>query len=254
MSIASAACLGNDESGLDRLAPDPPRRIERDDRERRQQLGGDRDRDHDGGRALLEERNEQLVRCSQAPRALRIEHQRLARAEETATRQALQLLRALEQRQQRVGQAGIGHVGGPRDELVAALLGNADHGRIDPEQVDRRAHDGFQGGLERETGRERARDLVQRAQLAGSCRFGGQGAFPFRCQALHVLVEASVLHRDRELAGQRGEQCRLARRRHVAERQVDGHDADQLLADEQRDGSHALDARLQDGIPDCSQP
>ncbi len=145
-------------------------------------------------------------------------------------------------------------MGGPRDKLVASLFGNADHGRIDPEQVDRRAHDGFQGGVEREARRERARDLVQRAQLAGPCGFSGQGALPLHRQALHVLVQTSVLHRDRELAGQRSEQCRLARRRYVTERQVDGHDADQLLADEQRDGSHAFDARLQDGIPDCRQP
>ena len=101
-----------------------------------------------------------------------------------------------------------------------------------------------------------ANELVisQRAQLAGPCRFSGQGALPLRGQTLHVLVESGVLHRDCELAGKRSEQCRLARRRYVTERQVDGHDADQLLADEQRDGSHALDASFQDRILDSSQP
>ena len=143
---------------------------------------------------------------------------------------------------------------GPRDELVASLLGNADHGRIDPEQVDRRVHDGLERGVERETGRERARDLVQRAQLAGPRCSGLQGEFPLRCEALHVLVQTSVLDRDGELAGQRSEQRRLARRRYVAGRQVDGREADQLLAHEQRDGCHALDPRFQDGIPDGGQP
>ena len=66
---------GDEDGGLDLLVAEPPSRIERDDRQRGQQLGRGRDRDDERGRALLEERDEELVRLTET-RALsaRVDH------------------------------------------------------------------------------------------------------------------------------------------------------------------------------------
>ena len=62
MSSASAAWPAIDERGLERLAVDRPVRVERDERQRPEDLGLRGERDDRRGRALLEERDERLVR------------------------------------------------------------------------------------------------------------------------------------------------------------------------------------------------
>ena len=129
LSIASAACPATKSGGLDLLVPEPPRRIERDDRQRGEQLRRGRDRDDERGRALLEERDEELVRRAEPARGRRIEHERLVR-------QLVDRLLALEQRAQRL-QPRVGHVRRPGDEQVAAPVEHADHRRVGVEQLDR---------------------------------------------------------------------------------------------------------------------
>ena len=62
---------GDEHGGLDLLVAEPPSRIERDDGQRGEQLCRGGDRDDERGRALLEERDEQLVRLAEPSRCRR---------------------------------------------------------------------------------------------------------------------------------------------------------------------------------------
>jgi hypothetical protein len=145
--------------GRQRLGADRARRVEAEDRQLRQELAGGCDREERGRRALVEERDQQRMRAAESPRRRDIEHERLVRARRPR-------LRPLEDRPHGIVHPRLGDVHRPRDELVAALVRDSDHGGVDAEHVDDRRRHRRECLLERETLRERARDLVERVHLA----------------------------------------------------------------------------------------
>ncbi len=241
---------GDEERRLHLLVAEAPRGVERDDRERREELGRGRDRDDEGGRALLEERDEKLVRGAELAGGRGIEHERLAHAEQPPAGKFLDRLLALEDRPERRREAFVGEMRRMRDELVAALTLHADHGRVRVEQVDRRARHGFERRVEREALRERPRDFVQRAQLLRGFALGRERLLPFRGESLRALVELGVLRRDRQLAGQRREQRQLVRLELAAEGEVHREQPDDLFTRNERQGKDRFDLGLDDGVPD----
>ncbi len=219
--MASAACPGDEERRLHLLVAEAARRVEGEDRKGREELGRGRNRDDEGGRALLEERDEKLVRGAELAGGRGIEHERLAHAEQPPAGKLVHRLLALEERPERRREALVGELRRMRDELVAALALHADHGRVRVEQVDRGARHGLERRVEREALRERTRDLVQRAQLLRGFALGRERLLPFRGEPLRPLVELGVLRRDRQLAGECREQRQLVRLELAAERKVD---------------------------------
>ena len=240
----------DEESRLHLLVAEAPRGVEGEDGQRGEELGRRRDRDDDGGRALLEERDEKLVRGAELAGGRGIEHERLAHAEQTAAGEALDRLLALEQGPERRLESRVGEMRRMREELVAALALHADHGRVRVEQVDRGARHGLERRVEREALGERPRDLVQRAQLFRGLAFGRERVLPLRGEPLRPLVELGVLRRDRQLAGECREQRHSFGVELAAEREVDGEQPDDLLACDERHGKDRFDVGLDDGVPD----
>ena len=160
---------------------------------------------------LLEERHEQRVGSAEACRGRNVERLWLARARRP-------WLRPRENRPHGVAQPRFGDVHRLRNELVAALVGNANHGRVDTEHLDDRLRDRLERRLERQALRERARDLVERVHLAGSSGAPTRGRRQRLAELGRLLVQPRVLDRDGELCGERGEQREVA----LAERPTAG--------------------------------
>ena len=245
---------GDEECRLDRVLPDPVRRVERDHGQRRQQLRRGRDRDDDRSRSLLEERHEQLVRRSEALRAPGVEDERPAHPEEAASRKLLDGLVLREQRAQRPLEARVGHVHRTGDELVAAPVLHPDHRRVGLEQLDGGARHGIEGRVERQALGERPRDLVQRPQALRRLAFRGERLLALRGEALGSLVQLGVLRRHRQLVRERREERRLVRRQLPPARQVRGEQAHELLAGDERHGERRLDAGAADTLTNRGQP
>ena len=108
-----------------------------------------------------------------------------------------------------------GHQGG--DDLLRARVGDmyragsqrlapgiwhADHRHVGPEKLHHRLGDGGERRLEREALGERLRDGVETPQLACGATLGLERALEHLRELLRVLVQARVLYRDRQLAGQ----------------------------------------------------
>ena len=117
------------------LAGDRATGMQRDDRERREQLGRRRDRDDGRARALAQKRRQQRERATERLRPVGVEKQRLASLEQREQLPPRQLLRPREQRTRSGVDALVVHVHRPRGQLDPALVGHPDHGGVDPEQV-----------------------------------------------------------------------------------------------------------------------
>ena len=66
------------------------------------------------------------------------------------------------------------------DELLPALVGDADDGRVGVEELDDGPRDRIERGVEREALRERPGDLVQRAELLRRLALGGEDLLELR--------------------------------------------------------------------------
>ena len=91
--------LGGDEQrGVEGLVRQRPARVERDERQRREELGGRGDRDDGRGRAALQERHEQPVRVPELRRRRRVEAYRMSLHQAAARRRRDHVLGLLEDR------------------------------------------------------------------------------------------------------------------------------------------------------------
>ena len=104
------------------------------------------------------------------------------------------------------------------------------------------------GLVERQLLRERARDLVQRAQAARRLALGGERGLALAAELGRLLVELRVLHRDGELPGERAEQRRFVVGRTTTEHRIDREQADHLAPDEQRNRECRRDTGLVRGV------
>ena len=148
--------LGGDEQrGVEGLVRQGPARVERDDRQRREQLGRRGDRDDGRRRAALEEGDEQPVRVPELCRRPGIDAYRVPLHQAAACRRRDHVLGPLEDGQHRFFQLGPSDVH-PLGEHVAALVWHPDHGDVDLEQLDDRGRDRVERLLEREAVRKRA--------------------------------------------------------------------------------------------------
>jgi len=91
-----------------------------------------------------------------------------------------------------------------RDEQLTALVGHAEHCGIDFEQVDHRVDDGVKRRIEGQALRERARDLVERPQLARALPLERKDVFELRPVPRRLLVQLRVLECDGQPSGERG--------------------------------------------------
>ena len=237
---------GDEDGSLDLLVSEPPSRIERDDRQRGQQLGRGCDRDDEHGRALLEERGEELVRLTETPRYLPVDHEGLVR--ELPDR-----LLALEHGAQRL-EPRVGHVRRARDEQCASPVEHPDHGRVGIEQLDGRGRDRVECRVERQALGERARDLVQRPEPLGRLALGGDRLLELGRLALGPLVKLRVLRGHGQLGGERRQERQLVRLHLPPARQVDGEESNELLARDERDCERGVDLRFGHGRTHGSEP
>ena len=208
------ACVVDRERGLaadrlrllDRLLRDGCVGAERKDRERREHLRRGGNRHHRAGPAAPQERNEPVLRrpdlAQRAPR----QHEPLAEPEEPLHGTRAERHGMPEHRADRRLDARIGDAHRTRNDRLAPLVGHPDQRDVDVQDVrDRRRHR-LERRLEREALRERARDLVERAQLPRRGTFGVQRALAFVAEPFRLLVELRVLHDDSELRGERDQE------------------------------------------------
>ncbi len=120
------------------------------------------------------------------------------------------------------------------EQLLAPGIGHAQHRRVDLEELDDCAHDSLQRHVEREALRERARDLVERAEPARGRALGRERLLELASEPGGFLVQPCVLDRDREAGCDRREQLELAGARLVATCRVDGEQPDHVIADGER--------------------
>ena len=194
---------GDRQRRVERLAHDRPARVERDDRQR-----PDRPRPGVaiGTTAAVEpfSRNGASSRCDPPSSFASCgrEHERPARAEQPLDGERVERLR---QRRAPVDTASheprVAHVDArASDELVAALVRHADHGRVDVEQLHGAPRERLERRVEREALRERLRDLVERANAPrrrrapasrASCRSGRARARACSCRRAFWTAIAS---------------------------------------------------------------
>ena len=208
--------------------------MQRHDRQRREQFGRGRDWDDRRGRALAQERRQQGEGSTERLRPVGVEEQRLASLEQCQQLPPRQLLRSREQGARGGIVSLVIHVDGSCGQLDPALVGHADHSRVDAEQRHDRLREHVQGRLEREALRERARDL----------ELGGQPLrrFPLRAERLlelpaergRPLVQASILDGHGELCGERDEERALVGAQRPRLARVHGEEANRLVADDER--------------------
>jgi len=132
-----------------------------------------------------------------------------------------------------------------RHELVAALVGNSDHRRVNAENVHDRRGDCRERFLEGEALGEGTRDLVQRVHLTRALPLRLEHLAERFAQLLRTLVQPRVLHRDRKLSGERGEEHGIA----LADRAragIDDEETDRFVLHVKRDrDGRALPCRLE---------
>ena len=223
---------------------DRPTGMQRDDRERCEQLGRCCDRDDRRARALAQERRQQSERAAERLRPVGVEQQRLASLEQCQQLSPRQLLRPREQRTRSCVDVLVVHVHGPCDQFDPALVGHPDHSRVDPEQGHDRLREHIQRRLERETLRERARDLELRIQPLRSLPLRAECLLELPAERRRPLVQARVLHGDRQLCGERDEQRSLVGAQRAWLARIDGEQADGLVADYERQCQRCVDPRL----------
>ena len=115
--------LAHDRVGqLERPARDRPRRVEREQGQGREQLGGRQHRDDGAGRSTLEEGNEQLVGRAQVACRLGIEDERTSGPEQAPARQLRHRLWPPQNRPDRPFEPRFRHVDPRSQELVTSLV------------------------------------------------------------------------------------------------------------------------------------
>jgi hypothetical protein len=130
------------------------------------------------------------------------------------------------------------------------LVGHADDGDVDVENVHDRLRDRVESRIERQTLRERTRDLVQRAHAPRRRTFGFEGALTFFAEQLCALVELRVLHRNRKLHCECREERGLVLRQDPRCGWIDSEQADYLVLREQRHGDRSFDSGLRRSVAD----
>jgi hypothetical protein len=241
------------ERGLERAAGDRALGIEREQRQRAEDLFVRRKRDHGRGRALLQERDERFVRRPERRRGGGVEDDGLPAAKDAGAQRG-QRLRQRQDLPDRLAQPVLAHVNRHRLEGVAALVRHPQRGGVELEGVDDRPRDRLQGCLEREALAERPRDLVERAEAAGRLTLGLESGAALGAEPLCLLVQAGVLDGDRELGGQGMQKRLLVLAQPPAALGIDGQQSDQLLACAQRHAERALDAQLLERVADGRKP
>ena len=142
------------ERGLERVATDRAFGVEREERQRAEDLIVSREWDHGGGRALLQERDQRLVCGAERERGGSVEHDRLA-APEGAQAHRAERLRQRQDLPHGLAQPVLAHVDCHRHERVAALVRHAQRRGVELERLDDRPRDRLQGRLERKALAER---------------------------------------------------------------------------------------------------
>ena len=131
---------GDREGRGERVGPDRLLHAQREERQGPEDslVGGERDDRR--GRALVEERDERLVRRAESARGLRVEHDDVTAAI-GARPHGREGLRQRHDPAQRLGEPLLAHVRGHRHEGVAPLMRDPQHGRVHLELLDDRADD-----------------------------------------------------------------------------------------------------------------
>ena len=73
-------------------------------------------------------------------------------------------------------------------------------------------------------------------------------------EQLRTLVELGVLHGDRELRGQRGQERRVVLREQAAAFGERAEQSDHIVVGQERYGNRGFDAGLGGGVPDSGEP
>jgi len=107
--------------------------------------------------------------------------------------------------------------------------------------------------FEGEALRERAGDLVERAELLRGSALCVERALAILPETLRLLVQLRVLDRDRELGGERAQQRGLVLRQHAPVPGEDGEEADRVVPHEQRHRRCGIDPRLRSSVADGSE-
>ena len=157
-------------------------------------------------------------------------------------------LRSKQDRPGSLFEPGLGNLERTRQQPLATFVRHSDQRSVDVEHVDDRARHRLERGLERQALGERARDLVQRPELARgpALRFERRGERV--AELLRLLVQPRVLDGDGELGGQRREQGRLVLGHRPAPGREDGEQADHFVLGEQRHGNRGFDSRFRGGV------
>jgi hypothetical protein len=228
--------------------------MERDDRQRREQLRRRRDRDHRSAGALAQERRQQRQRAPVRLRQLGVEDERLAAPKQCEQVAPRQLLRSREQSPRRRIDPLVIHVNRPCCQLDPALVGHADHRRINAEQLDDRRRQDVERRLQREALRERARDLVLRVQPLRLLLLRGERLREIVVEPGHPLVQPGVLDRHRQLPREGRQQRPLVLAQQAPLPGVDGENPDRLVADDETEREDRADARLLEVGPNLREP
>ena len=239
---------------LDRLLRHGCIGTEGQNRQRGEHLGRGCDRHGGSGPAASQERQQRRLRRADLLELPAGEHERLAEPEEPLHRVRTERFRVPQNRTDRVLDPRVDDVDRPRNKRFAAIVRHSDQCDVDVEDVGDRRRDRLERRLQRETLRERSRDLVERTQLPGRRAFRVERMLAFLAETFRLLVELRVLHGDRELRRERGQQRRLVLRQRAAAAREDREEPDRLVADEQRHGDRAFEARLGGGVAGGGEP
>ena len=234
---------------LDRLLRQRVAGAEGEDAERRDHLGRQGDGNDCRRPALLEERHERRQELL-APGAARPEPDGPPLAEEPLHVPLAERNGLGEDHAHRLGERSVPNVDGKRQELLVPLVGHPHDRRVEIEHLDDGARERIERLVEPEALREGARHLVERAHAAGRRPLGGERRLALLSETGRLLVELCVLDRDRELSGERGEQCRLVLARRGPVGRIGGEQADDVSARHERNGKRRADPGLSRGIRD----
>ena len=135
----------------------------------------------------------------------------------------------------------------PGLELLAPFVRHPDDGGVDVEHLDDGPREGLQSLVEPEALRERARDLVQRAQPPRRRPFGGERRLALLPEARRLLVQLRVLDGYRKLPRERRQQRRFVLARRGPPGRVGSEEPDDLAARHERNGQRRSDAGLPSG-------
>ena len=221
--------------------------VEGDDGEGRQHLPRCSEREHGGRRALAKERVEDPVSVLRR-RVAGLEKNCPLRAHEPPGERCRERLRKGHQAGDYLFRPGVGDADSPCRQRFGTRIRHADDCEVGIQELDHRAGDRVQSRVERDALGERLGNRVEASELPGGVALRLERALEDLRELLRPLVEARVLHSDRELAREREQEpffALLVRPRTPLE---DPQSADRLVVDEQRDEERPADTAGRDDV------